>query len=233
MSVCKKNILCIVAHPDDEALGVGGTLIKHVNQGDNVNIVIMSLGEDSKSNIKKNKFRKNNATEWSNLVGCKLHSLLKLPDQQFDIIPKLEIIKKIEIILNKIKPSIVYIHHSGDINHDHQIISHAVLTAMRPMGKYNFEAEIRSFETPSSTEQSPNIEQYIFRPNFYVNIEEEWKKKLLALNVYKHELGNHPHPRSIKSIEALAIKRGSESGYKKAEAFQIIRKFWNKEDKDQ
>ena len=116
---------------------------------------------------------------------------------------------------------------SGDINHDHQIASQATLTALRPMNSFGLKTEIRSFETPSSTEQAPYIDQYIFKPNLFVSVEKEWKTKLKALKIYQNETGIFPHPRSLESIDALSIKRGVESGYKRAEAFYIIRKFWN------
>ena len=223
-----RNIICIAAHPDDEALGVGGTLIKHVNSGDQVYIVILSEGEESKSerNLKDPK-RKSKALEWANLVGCKLYKVFNFPDQKLDTIPLLDIIQKLEKIFKELKPEIVYLHHSGDINHDHQIASQATLTALRPMNSFGLQTEIRSFETPSSTEQAPYIDQYIFKPNLFVSVEKEWKTKLKALKIYQNETGVFPHPRSLESIDALSIKRGVESGYKRAEAFYIIRKFWN------
>ena len=223
----KRNIVCIVSHPDDEALGIGGTLLKHVNYGDEVNIVILSGGEDAKPISKKNIKRKNNAQKWSEFMGCKLYDILDLPDQKFDTVAKLDIIQTLERIFIKLMPDIAYIHHPGDINHDHQIASHAALTALRPMSSLNLKTEIRTFETPSSSEQAPYVGDYIFKPNFYVSIEKEWIKKKEALQIYKKELGIYPHPRSIKSIKGLAVKRGSESGYKLAEAFCIVRKFWN------
>lgn len=224
----KNTIICLVAHPDDEVLGLGGTLIKHVNQKDDVHIIIFSLGEESKNNKNINsKRRLRSAKKCSEIIGSKSLQVLNYPDQKLDTVPKLEIIKNIENIVSKLRPNIVYTHHDGDINHDHQIISHAVLTALRPMTLLGHKCEVRTFETISSTEQSPYIEKYLFKPNFFVDIESEWEKKITAINVYKDELGVFPHPRSIKSIEALAIKRGTESGLKKAEAFCIIRKIWN------
>jgi len=223
----KKSVLCVVAHPDDEALGLGGTLIKHIDQGDKVNIVIFSIGETSKLNKNINSVRRlKSAKDWSKEVGSNIYSILNYPDQKLDTISKLEIIQSLEKILKNLRPDIIYTHHDGDINHDHQIVSHAILTALRPMSALNLKSEIRTFETISSTEQSPYIERYIFKPNFYVDVEEVWSKKIKALKKYYTELGVYPHPRSIKSIEALAIKRGSESGLKKAEAFCIIRKIW-------
>jgi LmbE family N-acetylglucosaminyl deacetylase len=223
----KKSIICIVAHPDDEALGPGGTLIKHVMSGDKVNIVILSKGEESKLNKDINASRRiKNAKEWSKKTGCNIYKIFNFPDQKLDIVPKLKIIQKLEKIIQVLLPDIVYTHHDGDLNHDHQVVNHAVLTALRPMNPYGLRSEIRTFETISSTDQSPYIERYIFKPNYYVNIYEIWKSKINALNAYKSELKPYPHPRSIKSLEALAIKRGSESGLKKAEAFQIIKKIW-------
>lgn len=222
-----QSILCVIAHPDDEALGVGGTLIKHIEKGDEVNIVIFSIGETSKSKKNINPDRRlESAENWSKEVGSNIYSILNYPDQKLDTVPKLEIIQTLERIFKKIKPDIVYTHHDGDINHDHQIVSHAILTALRPMNSFNLKPEIRTFETISSTEQAPNTDKYIFKPNLYVDIENVWEKKIKALKNYINELADYPHPRSIKSIEALAVKRGTESGLKKAEAFYIVRKIW-------
>lgn len=223
----KKSILCVIAHPDDEALGVGGTLIKHIEQGDVVNIVIFSLGETSKKSKEINSSRRlKSAKDWSKRVGSKIYSILDFPDQRLDTVPKLEIIQILEKILKDLKPDILYTHHDGDINHDHQIVSHAILTALRPMNNLALKSEIRTFETVSSTEQAPYTDRYVFKPNYYVGIEDVWEKKIKALEAYKNELGSFPHPRSLESLEALAIKRGIESGLNKAEAFCIIRKIW-------
>ena len=113
-----------------------------------------------------------------------------------------------------------------NLNSDHQITAHTTLVAVRPISYHKVMPEIRCFETPSSTEQAPNVDPYIFKPNFYVCIENVWKKKIEAVNAYSKEIKKYPHPRSIKSIESLAIKRGSEVNLKKAEAFYIIRKVW-------
>ncbi len=223
----KKSIVCVVAHPDDEALGVGGTIIKHIQNGDEVNIIICSVGEESKVSNDINPSRRlKSAKEWSKFVGSTIYRIFDYPDQKLDTIPKLEIIKLLEKAFKSLVPDIVYTHHEGDINHDHQIVNHAVLTALRPMGSNKIKAEIRTFETVSSTDQSPYTDRYIFKPNLYINIDDVWGGKIKALELYKSELVSFPHPRSIKSLEALAIKRGMESGLKRAEAFCIIKKIW-------
>ena len=162
----KKSILCVVAHPDDEALGVGGTIIKHISDGDHVNIIIFSDGELSKSKKNINVSRRlQNANKWSEIVGSKIHKIFTYPDQKLDTVPKLELIRDLEKSLKIIKPDIIYTHHEGDINHDHQIINHVVLTALRPMNSLGLKPQIRTFETISSTEQAPYTDKYIFKPN--------------------------------------------------------------------
>ncbi len=220
-----KKILCIVAHPDDEALGLGGTLIKHSNSGDQVNIFILSDGEGSKKNKKdKNPKRILNAKKWSKETKSNIYKIATFPDQKIDTIPQIEIVTEIERAIMEIQPDIVYIHNPTDINKDHEIISKASIVALRPMKFISSLPEIRAFETPSSTDQAPYIDNIIFKPNLYISISNEWNKKVSALKHYDKELGGFPHPRSIKNLEALAIKRGAESGLEMAEAFMIIKK---------
>lgn len=227
MNKKKKSILCIVAHPDDEALGLGGTIIKHIEHGHNVQIIILSVGEEAKLDADKDPSRREqSAYAWSKSVGSEVLKIFDYADQRLDTIPKLEIIQELEKIIKIIKPDIIYTHHDGDINHDHQVVSHAVLTACRPMNSLGIKAEIRTFETISSTEQAPYSDRYIFKPNYYVDVENVWDKKISSLKAYNNEMGIYPHPRSMESIEALAIKRGSEAGLKKAEAFCILKKIW-------
>ncbi len=222
----KNNIiLCIVAHPDDEALGVGGTLISHVKKGDKVFIVILSNGEDSKYDRKdKTKDRIFRAEKWANFSGCNLLQVFNFPDQRLDSIPQLDIVIKIENIIKEVKPDIVYTHSLSDINKDHKVTAYATLAATRPISSHKINPEIRAFETPSSTDQAPAVNQFIFTPNLYIDITKYWSLKEESLNFYNSELKNFPHPRSIEAIKALAIKRGSESGLKFAEAFCLYRK---------
>jgi len=219
----RNNVAVVVAHPDDEALGIAGTLIRHVESKDNVFIIILSKGEDAKIRKKdKNKDREVNAKKWCKFIGANLYAFHDFPDQRLDQVPELDIVQSIENDLKKIKPDIVYIHHLGDINKDHTVSAKCTLVALRPMG--NKAPEIRSFETPSSTDQAPYTNDFVFMPNLYIAIDKYWDLKKKSLNFYKKELNTSPHPRSIEFIKALALKRGAESGFKMAEAFCIIRK---------
>lgn len=221
------TVLCVVAHPDDEALGVGGALIRHVESGDDVFIIILSEGEDSKSSrSQKDADRISRAEGWCGFTGASLYRAYDFADQRLDAIPRLDIVQRLEKDICEIQPDIIYLHHPGDINLDHQIAGVAVLTAVRPMAMeaLNLNPELLAFETPSSTDQGPQILPFIFQPNYYVDIVSVWEKKIAALQIYKNELGMPPHPRSLESIEALAIKRGAESGLLKAEAFVLLRR---------
>ena len=112
------------------------------------------------------------------------------------------------------------------MNSDHGVVSKAVLASVRPMKKTTSVNEILAFETPSSTEQAPNIPQFTFMPTHYVDITGVWQKKILTLAVYDNELRSDPHPRSVERIKSLAMKRGAESGLDLAEAFVVLRRLW-------
>lgn len=220
----KNNILIAVAHPDDEILGIGGTILKHVSYGDIVNILILGDGETSRSSdIADINKREQQAKEVSQLLGVSNLILEKLPDNQFDSIPLLKIVKIIENAIDKFNPDVIYTHHAHDLNIDHRLTFQAVLTACRPQPNFSVK-KISAFETPSSTEyQTKSYEAYAFCPTEYNNITNFLPKKLDILKIYKDELREYPHPRSLEGIKILAQYRGLEIGCPFAEAFQIIR----------
>lgn len=224
-----RNVLCVAAHPDDEALGVGGTLIRHAQSGDTVAIVILSDGEGAKtSDSVKDPERTNNAAVWAEKAGCILLGVCDFPDQRLDTVPMIEIIARLENELGGFVPDIIYTHHPGDLNHDHRIACEAVLVAFRPMHAQGAVVDIYAFETPSSTDQAPHSAPFSFQPNHYVVLDGLLDEKMDTLEVYGNELGERPHPRSRESISALATKRGAECGALSAEAFVLLRSVWNR-----
>ena len=222
-----KTILVIAAHPDDEVLGCGGTMARHVDEGDEVYVIFMADGVTSRSNKKVfldeiNK-RKQSALEACITLGAQQPQFLGLPDNQMDTCSILEITQKLENLINKIKPEIVYTHHNKDLNIDHQLTHQAVMTACRPQPK-NFVSEIYSFEVLSSTGWGSSTVENTFIPNTFIDITKVWKKKMDALHCYNDEIRDFPHARSYKGVEVLAIYRGSSVGVGLAEAFQLERK---------
>jgi len=218
----KNKILVVAAHPDDEILGAGGTILKHVKGGDEVNILILGDGELSKGEGADVVRREKQCQKVAEKLGAKKVYLEKFPDNAFDSISLLKITKKVELIINQIKPDTIYTHHAYDLNVDHRLTFQAVLTACRPQPDF-FVKKILTFEILSSTEWQAKDRNNMFCPNEYNNIEDFIDKKIEALLIYKDELREYPHPRSVEGVKTLARYRGMEVGLNFAEVFQIIR----------
>ena len=223
-----KKILVIAAHPDDELLGCGASLLYYKKLGYKIKVVFLSDGESSRD-INKDKIdkfiriRQKQAELVSNKCKFLKPSFGNLPDNRLDKIPFLNIVKLVEKHILNLKPEIIFSHFENDLNIDHQLAFKAVITASRPLSKC-FVKKIYCFETPSSTEFNftrNNLKK--FNPNYYIDVSKYIKKKIKFLNIYKKELRKWPHSRSLKSISNLAKYRGSEVGVKYAEAFVLIR----------
>ncbi len=226
MTLAKRKILIIAAHPDDEVLGCGGTIARLAQEGNEVYTLILGEGitsRDDQRNCEKNSAAlealKGDADKANSILGVKALTMFNLPDNRFDTVPMLDIVKTIEREIVKTAPDTVYTHYSQDLNIDHRITYNAVLTACRPKEESSVK-KIYSFEIPSSTECSYPC---TFSPNVFVDINKTKDKKLEALKAYKSELMNMPHPRSEEYVTSLAIVRGGASGLKFAEAFEAIR----------
>ena len=218
-----KSILVFAAHPDDEALGCGGTIALHAQTGAHVQVVFMTDGVNSRDNVQKIEVeeRRDAAKEASRILGAQAPIFLSFPDNRMDTVSLLDVIKSLEKIINQLKPQIVYTHHSDDLNIDHQITHQAVMTACRPQPNSTIR-EIFSFEVLSSTEWSIGSEN-IFKANCFVDIDSVKEKKIASINAYEKEMRKFPHSRSTDSVEALISLRGSSIGLVAAEAFMLNR----------
>lgn len=216
-----QNVLVICAHPDDETLGLGGTLCLHTQKGDNVHVVIFADGQYGRDPSAKGiKIRREQAKKACSNLGIKDVMFLNYPDQKLENIELIELASKIEVLIKKLKPNIVYTHFWGDVNQDHKRLFEASLIACRPKSSSSIK-QLICFESPSSTESGSH--HLRFNPNYFVDIEKVFVKKLQALKQYKHELGRFPHPRSIEAIDIRAGFWGQSVGVKRAEAFFILR----------
>ena len=218
----KKKILVVVAHPDDEVLGIGGTLASHAKAGDEISCLFLADGETSRAagdNATINA-RQEAAHKAAKILGIQHLFFGKFPDNKMDSVPLLDVVQEVERYIQDIKPDVIYTHHQGDLNIDHQITYRSVMTASRPIPDTFFVKQIFCFETLSSTEWGVHE---TFIPNTYHDIEGSFTAKIKALECYENEMRAEPHPRSYKVVEALAIKRGSESGLQKAEALDCKR----------
>ncbi|MCW5824480.1 MAG: PIG-L family deacetylase [Cyanobacteria bacterium TGS_CYA1] len=226
----KNRVLIVAAHPDDEILGAGATMAKHVENGDEVNVLIVAQGATSRHSKDNVGVEANDeivllkacAIAAAEELGTNTPVFLGFPDNCLDTVALLDVVKKIEVYIAEYRPNMVYTHHGGDLNIDHQVVHRAVLTATRPIPDSSVKC-IYTFETLSSTEWYSPQQQQSFIPNRFVNVSGVFEKKLFALEKYKIEMREFPHARSTDAVKALAAIRGSTSGMPLAEAFAVVR----------
>jgi LmbE family N-acetylglucosaminyl deacetylase len=224
------TVLVVAAHPDDEVLGCGGTMARLAREGNDVYTLILGEGITSREEERDPAKRENEIAELrkqaenaNKILGVKKVYTFDFPDNRFDIVPLLDIIKTIEEIKDGFKPDIVFTHHIGDLNIDHQITFKAVMAACRPIINESVK-EIYSFEIPSSTEWNAPSSLTYFMPDFFVDVNKSIETKNNALKEYKTELRDFPHPRSLKAVELNAKLWGVKMGFEAAEAFKTIRR---------
>ena len=229
MILLGETILVVAAHPDDEVLGCGGAIARHVGLGDQVHILIMAEGVNARNMAPENSNNRKKLTELgqsanraSKILGVSSLILNNFPDNRLDSLDLLDVIKVIEKQINKLKPSTVYTHHAFDLNIDHQLVSKAVFTACRPIPGETVR-RILFFEVPSNTEWSLPSSVHVFTPQYFIDITKNLKTKLDALKAYKTEIKPWPHPRSIRGVNHLARWRGASVGCEAAEAFVVGR----------
>lgn len=219
------RVLVIAAHMDDEVLGVGGTVAKHVAAGDDVTVCIVckrAYGHRFTARLVREEQQA--ARRAQRILSYQTLRLLNLPDERLDE-RLLDVIMPIEACMEAVKPNVVYTHHRGDVNQDHRTVFEATLVTCRTIARWKV-SRLLSYEVPSSTEQAPPFPEWAFQPNYYVGIEPFLSRKLNAMRAYRRELRPFPHPRSVKGLEVLANKRGMEVGFHAAEAFMVIRDEW-------
>jgi N-acetylglucosamine malate deacetylase 1 len=222
-----RRVAAIVAHPDDEVLGCGGTLRRHVLAGDAVSVVILADGETSRETVGQSaaaiERRSTAAQQAAEILGVGNLQMHSLPDNRLDGEVLLDIVKIVERHITEIRPDIVYTHHAGDLNVDHRRVHEAVVTACRPQLGHPVET-LLFFEIASSTEWQPPHSASPFLPNWFVDITHTVATKLEALTAYAHEMRDWPHPRSYRGVEHLARWRGAIAGCDAAEAFMLGRR---------
>ncbi|MEQ8189541.1 MAG: PIG-L family deacetylase [Candidatus Eremiobacterota bacterium] len=219
------RILIVASHPDDEILGCGGTVARLIKDGYEAYTLILGEGITSRDRERDRQKRENELEELkkqihqaNEVIGIKEVFIYEFPDNRFDSIPLLEIIKVVELIKNDVKPEIIFTHYENDLNIDHQITYKATLTATRPLIGETVK-EIYSFEILSSTEWNYPLS---FSPDVFFNITDTLELKLNAMNKYS-ELRDFPHPRSLEGIKINAKYWGMRVGNGYSEAFECVR----------
>lgn len=216
------KILVLAAHPDDEVLGCGATIARLAKEGHRVVPVIIC----ENASVRYQQEMQTNLEEWSRrsaeILGISEPFFAQMPDQKLDTYSALEMAQRLEKIIRDIQPEIIFTHHGGDINKDHQVVFEATMVAARPLPKSRIRS-VYTYETISSTEWAATDYYAKFNPNTYYDISDTLTLKLEAFSQYKSEVREYPHPRSQEAIEIRAKDWGARVGLKAAEPFQLIR----------
>ena len=217
------KIVVISPHPDDETLGCGGTLLKHLENGDNIYwIIVTKISGTNDCNDDKIKIRNKEINIVANIYKFKKVFKCEFLTAQLDECSTKDLVKKISSFINEISPNIIYMPFKGDIHSDHGIVFDAVATCTKSF-RYPSVKRVLCYETLSETDFSIDPTQIRFSPNVFVNITDYIDKKIDIMKVYKSEMGKYPFPRSEEAIRSLAMVRGVVAGSKYAESFVLLR----------
>ena len=218
-----KKVIVISAHPDDETLGVGGTLLKHKNNGDEIFwIIITDIFEKDGSSKERVNSRKKEIDMVSSMYGFSKVYKLGYSTAKLNTTHIPELIHSISEIFIEVSPEVIYCMNRSDAHSDHRIIFDATFSCTKSF-RYPTIKKILMYECISETEFAPALIEKVFVPNYFVDITDYIDDKLKIMKVYESELSKPPFPRSIENIKALALFRGSSVGVKYAESFHMLK----------
>ena len=216
------RVAVIGAHPDDEILGAGATLARHVQAGDEVHAIVVADGAGSRYPGDMMGTLEKDARRAAETIGFASLRLLSLPDQRLDTVPLIELTQLLESVLDDVGPQVVYTHFPGDVNADHGLVARAAWTACRPYYRPALR-RFAVFETPSSTEWAWPMSDTTLQPNHFVDVTGTLDIKIAAMECYETELRDYPQPRSARSLRERAAFWGSQVGRLAAEPFRVLR----------
>lgn len=218
-----KNIIVVSAHPDDETLGVGGTILKHVNNGDKVYwLIVTNVFESQGFSKVRVESRQEEIKKVEKLLGITSTFFLNYPTMTLSSSSLIKMVPEISEIFMKVEPEVIYTLNRSDAHSDHRIIFDAVMACTKSF-RYPFIKKLLMYECISETEFSPALAEKAFLPNYFVDITDFLDLKLDIMKIFESELGEHPFPRSLDNIKALAHFRGASVGVRYAESFQLLK----------
>ena len=216
------RIIVIAPHPDDETLGVGGTLLRRKAEGATIAwVIVTKISVDDGWSEQKIKQRDSEIKRVKKLYDFDKVYKLNFQTTKLDVTPMSEIVQAISNVFKSFEPQEVFVPHPADIHTDHRVVYNAV-SACTKWFRYSSVKRVLAYETLSETDFGLGTDQ-AFRPSVFIDITDFLTKKLEAMDIYASEVGEFPFPRSHEAIRGLATVRGASSGYKSAEAFELLR----------
>lgn len=222
-----RRVLVVAAHPDDEILGMGGTIARHALHEDaEVTVLWVSEGSTTQypgdQEIQLRKFKEAEAA--ARRLGVRNFVQGDLLDMRLDTMPHIEVNRVIEDVVEEFGPDTVYTVHP-DVNSDHRAVFQSAMVATRP-GAGRSIRRVLTFATTSGIEWTPPFQQ-TFTPNWFSDITATVEDKVEAFAEYTTETRPWPHPRSSRAIRATAQHWGSWVGREAAEPFTLVREIRN------
>lgn len=222
------DVLCVVAHPDDEVIGIGGTLARHAANGDDVHVCVLAETEVSRNETideeaaARQRRRRDQTRRACEILGVESVRFYSYPENEFDAVPLVDLVQTVEAELDRVEPTVAYTHHYGDLNVSHELTCRAVQTAARPLPGTSVES-VFAFETLSSSEWSVPDGRNGFEPTTFVDVTDVLDRKLDALAEHEDELRDRPHPRNVETVRQNARVWGAKCGLEAAEPLEVLR----------
>ncbi len=217
------KVLVISAHPDDETLGVGGSILRHVASGDQVFwLIVTTMSEESGYDSKKVQAREEEIESVSRAYGFSEIIKFDYPTATLSSSDLPSLISRLSKTVSEIQPNVIYTLNRSDVHSDHRIIFEAVNGSTKSF-RHSYIQRVLMYECISETEFAAPLQENAFIPNYFVDITPHLERKIEIMKIYKSELGVHPFPRSEENIRAFATIRGATCGARYAEAFQLLK----------
>lgn len=218
------TVLIISVHPDDEALGCGGAILRHAAAGDEIYWVVVTQGYEPRWSSEVLATKAAEVQRVGDAYGVKRIFKLGFRTTTLDHVPQNDLIDALRGVIAEVRPQVVYQIHGGDIHTDHFAVFTASMSVLKPFYMHKLGVQrVLCYETLSSTEAAPALLHRLFVPTVYTDITPYLERKLEIMRMYASELHPDPLPRGSSAIRALARYRGATIATEYAEAFMLIR----------
>jgi LmbE family N-acetylglucosaminyl deacetylase len=222
-SAARKTVLCIAPHPDDETLGCGGTLLRHIAEGDEVHwLIVTRISEEQGFSSQRVESRSREIETVAAAYGFAQVHRAGFLTTRLDQVAKGDLVGAVSEVIAAVRPTTLYIPYRNDVHSDHAAVFDAASSCTKSF-RYPYIKQVYCYETLSETEFGVRPDDPGFRPNLFCEISQTLERKIEIMRLFEGEMGVFPFPRSEECIRAQAMLRGSVAGCRAAEAFMILR----------